>query len=389
MGRGRKGSRVEPLKTCIRVRFMFMGERIYETVKLEPTPRNVKVMEQHMLKVERAIEGGMFTFAEFFPSSPRVAAESEKRPASFREYVDEHLKAVTGEASTMENYIGDLKNFWSEHLGGKALSEIVQSDVSKAIAAKKKAGVSGKRINNMLVPMRALFAAAKADRVIEHNPMDGIKSQKHQSPQPDPFTKDEMEAIIAHMWDHCPPLAAAYYAGAFRTGMRPSEQIVVGWPGMDWNMQTLRIDSARVRHQKKATKTHSVRDIELTEPALEVMKFMKQHTFMKDRFGPIFENPLTGRPFVDEATQRDQWFYPTLIRLGIRVRGAKQTRHTYATTALMAGTNPNYIAKQLGHANAKMVYEVYSKWIEGADKGAQRRIMNQAFGHGLAMEEMK
>ncbi len=30
---------------------------------------------------------------------------------------------------------------------------------------------------------------------------------------------------------------------------------------------------------------------------------------------------------------------------------------------LSAGANPSFIANQMGHDNAKMVYTVYSKWI--------------------------
>ena len=30
---------------------------------------------------------------------------------------------------------------------------------------------------------------------------------------------------------------------------------------------------------------------------------------------------------------------------------------------LMAGANPSFIASQMGHEDARMVYEVYSKWI--------------------------
>jgi len=38
----------------------------------------------------------------------------------------------------------------------------------------------------------------------------------------------------------------------------------------------------------------------------------------------------------------------------------------------MAGTNPAWAARQLGHASSKMLFEVYSRWIEGADKGLER-----------------
>ena len=38
----------------------------------------------------------------------------------------------------------------------------------------------------------------------------------------------------------------------------------------------------------------------------------------------------------------------------------------------MAAANPAWVASQLGHKSPKMLYDVYSKWIEGADKGLER-----------------
>ncbi|MHA1080460.1 excisionase family protein [Enterobacter ludwigii] len=46
-----------------------------------------------------------------------------------------------------------------------------------------------------------------------------------------------------------------------------------------------------------------------------------------------------------------------------RTRDPYQSRHTYACWSLSAGANPSFIASQMGHEDARMVYEVYSKWI--------------------------
>jgi integrase len=73
-----------------------------------------------------------------------------------------------------------------------------------------------------------------------------------------------------------------------------------------------------------------------------------------------------------------------LKRLGLRYREPYQTRHTFATLALMSGANPSYIARQLGHTNANMLFRVYSKWIDGADKSRERDKLNVGFGHDLA-----
>jgi len=68
--------------------------------------------------------------------------------------------------------------------------------------------------------------------------------------------------------------------------------------------------------------------------------------------------------------------------LGIRSRDAYQTRHTYATTALMAGVNPAYISRQLGHRNAAMLFKHYSRWIDGADGGREAAKLEVLYGGG-------
>jgi integrase len=57
------------------------------------------------------------------------------------------------------------------------------------------------------------------------------------------------------------------------------------------------------------------------------------------------------------------------------MRRAYQTRHTYATNNLMGGVNPAYIARQMGHSNAKILFTVYAKWIDAADRGREKAKM--------------
>ncbi|AIR66999.1 integrase [Cedecea neteri] len=63
-------------------------------------------------------------------------------------------------------------------------------------------------------------------------------------------------------------------------------------------------------------------------------------------------------------------------KAGLRYRKAYQSRHTYACWSLTAGANPNFIASQMGHANAQMVYQVYGKWMTDNDR-EQLAILNQ------------
>lgn len=72
------------------------------------------------------------------------------------------------------------------------------------------------------------------------------------------------------------------------------------------------------------------------------------------------------RPYASRSIE------PNLVPAGTHY----QTRHTYACWSLSAGANPNFIATQMGHADAQMVYKVYGKWM--AEKNTEQvALLNQ------------
>lgn len=363
MGRRPTGT-VEPLRHAIRLKFTFRGARRIETLDLEPTPANIKAAERLMAKVQGAIDAGVYDPVYYFPRA------GERTTDTFKDYAEEWLKSLTGAKSTRRSYRSALHGTWYPAFGEKRLGEIRHTDITKAIGLKAKA-VSGKTINNNLIPLREVFRAAMLDDLIAKNPADGIKNLPHQAVPPDPFEMDEARAIIGHMAAKYPAQVAAYYEFAFQTGMRPSELICLRWGDIDFRRKTARVSKARVDWEEKDTKTNRVRDVDLSAAALDVLARQKAHTFLAD--AEVFHNPGSGRAWADEQVQRRRYFNPTLKSLGLRHRDAYQTRHTFATLLLMGGLNPTYIAKQLGHTNPQMLFKVYGRWIDGADKGVEAK----------------
>lgn len=68
------------------------------------------------------------------------------------------------------------------------------------------------------------------------------------------------------------------------------------------------------------------------------------------------------------------------IALGGKDGDGYCTRATFATTALMGGVNPSYIARQLGHKNAAVTHKHYARWIDGSDSRKEARKVNRLFG---------
>ncbi len=142
------------------------------------------------------------------------------------------------------------------------------------------------------------------------------------------------------------------------------------------NRPDTRVSKARVwGKDKSTTKTRQMRDVELTERAWGALK--RQEALTRLQGGAVFFNPNTGRAWNDEQVRRRYW-NATLRLAGIRHREQYQCRHTFATLALMAGANPSWISRQMGHANVQMLFRIYTRWIEGADKGQERAKFDAA-----------
>lgn len=238
---------------------------------------------------------------------------------------------------------------------------------------------SAKLANNYLIPLRGAFEMASRDLKFE-SPLDGVKNRKHQAPQPDPLTPAEVEKVLAHMEKHGDERVVRYFRFMFSTGLRPEEAIALQWRDVDWQALTIRVERAMSDGVIGPIKTYSSRDVDLNSVALAQLEGMKK--WSENAGSEIFQDPATGGPWISERWQRVRHWVPALKAAGVRHRRAYQTRHTFATTALMAGANPAYIARQLGHTNAQMLFKTYSKWIDGADRGREKEKVEAALSGG-------
>lgn len=196
-----------------------------------------------------------------------------------------------------------------------------------------------------------------------------------QKEPPDPFTLEEAEAILGYLKNE--PVFHNYFELAFFSGMRTSELIALTWQDIDFQRQCVRVNKASVAGKLKSTKTHSYRDIELNSRALEALRRQWQRTGLAS--GYVFINPKTGSPFKNDKVPWRPWQHAIKIA-GVRYRKPYNTRHTFATLNLMAGANPMWVARQMGHSTMKMLLENYSRWIDLADKQREKSKIEQFFG---------
>ncbi len=387
---GNDGDGVEIRPKSIRLFFVWRGDRYRETLTVEgkpmkPTNPNVAHARRVARDIRRAIELDTFAMADFFPDSPRAGAKSKDK-ATFGDSCSLWLATKGRLATKTRDQYRNALEVWKKLLGAdKPIAGMTHGYVAGKVGSTP--WKSAKLLNNYLIPLRGVFVLAGRDLKLADNALDGIENSRHQAPPPDPLTLAESLSIIADMRKRYDERVVAYFAFAFATGCRPEEIIAIRWSDVDWNQQTVLVQRARTAGEIKDIKTYQARNVDLTTESMQALTTMKAYTFMKGIEADVFQNPVTGKSWHDERSQRDHYWAPSLRRLGIRHRRAYQTRHTYATVALMGGVKPAYIARQMGHANAKMLFTTYAKWIDGADNGRERAVLEAARAQAQAAHQ--
>lgn len=389
---GRKGNGVEVRESSIRLFFVLNGQRIKETLTINgkpmlPTQANIKHAHRVAAAIRRDIEVGVFNYAEHFPDSPRAKTD-DSGPATLGELADMWLESQGRLAPATRAQYATAVRFWKKLLGERRLVK----DITYILLSAKIGGYpwpSAKTHNNYIIALRGILGIMYRGPEAAKSPLIGVANMKIVKKLPDPLTTDERDLILADIKAHYDPRIYAYFIWQFYTGMRPEETIALRWSDMDWKRLTIRVKRVRTfkGSERDGSKTHSEREADLLPQAVEALNLMKPNTFLlkvererdPDSAAEIFQNPVTGKAWHDERSQRDHYWKPALKRQGIRWRTPYHTRHTFATAALMLGVPPGYVAHQLGHSE-KMLHDNYARWMPGNDQGSARAMLAEKMG---------
>lgn len=393
MGRKATSGGVRPRGDRIEVRFIWQGEQVSPTLPMKPTAANLKHAARQRAQIVDQIARGEFDFAEHFPDYKYLEkrqGDTDQARRTVKEWFDEwaDLSKRTLEHSSLAIYKRHFKAYWEPVFGHLVpakvtnrmiltrLTELSQERLNLETGAKQK-GLARKTQNNIMIPLRGVFELICKPPSTLRDPTDGIDNQKTQTAGPDPFSPEEVEVILEQIRADFGDEAADYFEFSFFAGLRASEHIALLWKDVDLRSGTIRVHLTRVMtRDKDRTKTHKERMVELNHRAAGVLH--RQRVRTQGSQAEVFRNPNTGKPYVDEQTQRRIWTQ-ALQDAGVRHRPPKECRDTSVTMALMAGANPMWVAMQHGHSLQVMLRD-YAKWIPSADKGQNLATVNAALG---------
>lgn len=145
--------------------------------------------------------------------------------------------------------------------------------------AKELHQLKAKTINNLAMPLRRVLSDAQLDGLIDKNPFEQLAYIDVPSPEPDPFTGDELYAVLTTPTLYISELN--YVEFACFSGVSASEGIALAWEDVNWTERTITIERACVLGQYKRPKTDKRRrTIKLFKQAYAALLRQKALTLM-------------------------------------------------------------------------------------------------------------
>lgn len=375
----------------LRVYFYYKGKRCREPLGLPPTNENKRYAEGLVSTIRHEIRAGSFDYSHRFPDSSKL---QENALGHWLDLILQ-VKARSVAPSTIAGYRRHVENHIRPKWGNRQADKIDSIHVEDWIAAEL-SSLSNKTIKEIVSLLNQTYSLYRKRNKVAFNPVEGVKVSLPDDDDPDPFTRDEINAIISTPTHRLGDINMAEVA--IWTGPRPSEILALGWDDVDLENATAFMRRAVVLKGYKATKTkRSKRQVDLLSPALAALK--RQHkitgelppieisvlqrdnrTLRKEMFRPVFINQRTGEPYLDVKRYRQSFWQRHLKKAEVRYRGFSNCRHTFASQALTAELETSWIIDQLGHTTEAMIRRKYSKFIREDQRHSRADAANRALG---------
>lgn len=395
----------------IRITFTYRGIRCREVLRgWVVNSSNIKKAGNLRAVIVSEIQFGQFDYAARFPESKALKKfSSTKRIGTFNDlcefFIDTKalevseatLHSIVSVVNTLKRVVGentrlvdiqhaDVLNYRKELLTGEV--------VNPSMPNRSKKGRAPSTVNKQMAVLSEMLKLANRSQFILHAPYEGVSRLKLSKADPDPLLLHEYHALIALL----PRKWVLIIIVSVHTGMRPGEVCALAWEDIDLKKGEIHVSrSLTNKGLFVPPKTDAgIRTITLLKPALDALKEQYEITGNSPRQQIIFHHRELGKTetqnlrfvFSPErcTSGKNRYFSKNSISYGwkrgtklsgIRERNPYQSRHTYACWTLMAGANPSFIASQMGHEDARMVYEVYSKWIGDMNHDQVNMLNNQ------------
>ncbi len=253
-------------------------------------------------------------------------------------------------------------------------------------------GVTANTVIHYHAIMRRAFSQAFKDGLIDANPFDRVDRPKKNKFHGENYSEDELKALL-ELTRSDPIYPAILLAGGL--GLRRSEALGVRWSRIDWEQNTVLLDTKIVEYERNGEKIvepveemknkSSRRTLPLPAPVREMLETEreKQEVYRK-MFGKSYDIRYMDFVCVDQLGRLirpsyvTQHFSDIIKKYGLRKIRYHDLRHTMASILISHDVPLINVSNFLGHSDISTTANIYAH-LDKASKQASADIITGIF----------
>ena len=311
------------------------------------------------------------------------------------EYTIKQLSLIkpTVSRATYVGYESKARNYIVPALGNMPLSDVTMDDVRTALQPMETMSSSSYRLTHSLL-MR-IFTAAKQNRLISDNPMDGVRCKGGKPKKDIPSLADDQIKVLLEAVKGLS--VETFVLLGLYAGLRREEILALQWDCVELDGDTPHIQirrAWRIEHNRpvvsEVLKTPAAkRDIPIPAVLADHLRLIKKRSksdyVVANRTGSSLSGSQwrelwkkvtvrTSEPHVYYRKENGKSVKHTVIpKLGEAIPHnprvicsmdfhvtPHQLRHTYITNLIYSGADPKTVQYLAGHENSKITMDIYA-----------------------------
>lgn len=302
-------------------------------------------------------------------------------------YIDMLSASGSIESSTVYDYRGAAR-LVERRIGGIEFDSLDVTAAQNWINWAVEEGYKPSTIRKSVTLLKAAYRDAVGRlRVIDYSPVDCVRVPKARHREPNALDERERGRLLTFLSiaRDCPENVGIHLA--LLTGMRRGELLALRWRNVDFNQKMLHVKASigfgeNGHYEKEPKNGGSRRSIPMPDEVVGILT--RRLTAARAecfKAGVPFEQSMfvLGGPdgeFMAPERLSRHWAV-TVRQLGLMGSEGEppkfhDLRHTFATAAILAGTDIKSVSSLLGHANAAMTLNIYT----GVNAQAKRTAMD-------------
>lgn len=254
----------------------------------------------------------------------------------------ENYVLLTTTRGTAIRYSQALDHFFDRFPEKREPNDFSRVDVEDYKVQRLRDGVSNKTVNYEVQIVCGFWNWLIRMDAASWNPTSSTRRLKEIEPTRNSLTEEEQHRVYAAAQAlggiHYPLLATL----ALSTGLRAETLVLLEHSDVDFEALVLRIPATKM----KAGRNH---EVPIRQDAIDLIKLLPE--------GRFFDG------FSDNARSLSYYFNRVLSRSGVRLRGLRTARRTFATTLLRSGSDLRLVQDLLAHRNISTT----SRYLTTAD----------------------